>query len=107
MESLPQTLKEIYQRERAMLPSDDEFDSKLINYTDVLRGYYFLVDYFQSLGSDEKFLAGLKDHNLLASALLRQAVSFGGKPKWTDPMDIAATLFYGIVKNHAFHDGNK
>lgn len=107
MESLPQTLKDMYRRERAMLPSDDEFENKHINYTDVLRGYYFLVDYFQSLDSGEKFLAGLKDHNLLASALSRQVVGFGGKQKWTDPMDIAATLFYGIAKDHAFHDGNK
>lgn len=107
MESLPQTLKKMYQREREMLPSDEEFDVKHINYTDVLRGYYFLVDYFQSLDSDEKFLAGLKDHNLLASALSRQVVGFGGKQKWTDPIDIAATLYYGIAKNHAFHDGNK
>ncbi|UAC04825.1 Fic family protein [Geobacter sulfurreducens] len=68
---------------------------------------HFLVDYFQSLDSGEKFLAGLKDHNLLASALSRQVVGFGGKQKWTDPMDIAATLFYGIAKDHAFHDGNK
>lgn len=107
MESLPQTLKKMYQREREMLPSDDEFDAKHINYTDVLRGYYFIVDYFQSLDLDEKFLAGLKDHNLLASALSRQVVGFRGKLKWTDPMDIAATLYYGIAKDHAFHDGNK
>ncbi len=54
MESLPQRLKDMYRRERAMLPGDDEFENRHINYTDVLRGYYFLVDYFQSLDSGEK-----------------------------------------------------
>lgn len=106
MESLPQNLREMYNRERGMLPSDEEFVN-VINYTDVLKGYYFLVDYFQNLITAEKFLAGLRDHNLLASALSRQVVGFGGKQKWTNPLDVAATLFYGLAKDHAFHDGNK
>jgi len=89
MESLPKNLKEMYYRERALLPSDEE------------------VDYFLSLNPTESFLAGLRDHNLLASALSRQVVGFGGKLKWSNPLDIAATLFYGLAKDHAFHDGNK
>src|SRR5207249_1336251 len=50
---------------------------------------------------------GLKDIGLLQSAVGRQHVSFGGKAKWTNHFDICATLFFGLIKNHAFHDANK
>jgi death-on-curing protein len=52
-------------------------------------------------------IVGPKDVNLLHSALSRQFVSLGRKYKWTDKYAIVGTLFYGLVKNHAFHDGNK
>lgn len=52
-------------------------------------------------------LVGLRSKDLLASAITRQNVSFGGKIKYTNPIEICATLFYGLVKNHAFLDGNK
>ena len=37
----------------------------------------------------------------------RQHASFGGKSKWTDDFDVCATLFYGLIKDHPFHDANK
>ena len=52
-------------------------------------------------------LIGVRDLNLLGSAIGRQSASFGGKTKYTNPVDICATLFYGLVKNHSFSDGNK
>ncbi|PDX84332.1 hypothetical protein CGS59_05930 [Faecalibacterium prausnitzii] len=52
-------------------------------------------------------LVGLRSADLLGSALGRQIVSFGGRKKYTDSIEICATLFYGLVKDHAFHDGNK
>nr|WP_320131869.1 Fic family protein [uncultured Holophaga sp.] len=51
--------------------------------------------------------AGLSSGNLLASAISRQSVSFGGISKWSDPMLATSSLFFGLVKNHAFLDGNK
>lgn len=73
---------------------------------DVLRAHFLLVDFFfderQGIGG-----AGPRDLNLLHSAVNRQLVSFGGKRKWTDKFDICATLFYGLNKNHPFHDCNK
>jgi prophage maintenance system killer protein len=41
------------------------------------------------------------------SAVDRQYVSYDGSLKWTDKYDIAATLFFGLIKNHPFYDANK
>ncbi len=49
--------------------------------------------------------AGVRDHNLLASALSRpHNLAAYGKP---DVADLAAAYGYGISRNHAFVDGNK
>ena len=37
----------------------------------------------------------------------RSVVTFGGRSKWTDHLDLCATLFYGLIKDHPFHDCNK
>jgi death-on-curing protein len=82
----------------------------LINCEDVLRAYFILADYFtdESSGEEiERMFVGLRSEPLLASAITRQIVSFGGKNKYTDSIEICSTLFYGLVKNHAFLDGNK
>jgi len=50
---------------------------------------------------------GVKDPNLLASAVSRQYTSLGGEPKYKTLGHMAAALFYGIALNHAFHNGNK
>jgi len=50
-------------------------------------------------------IAGLRDENLLESALARPQHLFAcGKPTMTD---LAAAYAAGIVKNHPFLDGNK
>jgi death-on-curing family protein len=90
-----------------MLPEDYEIPSGFVNYSDVLDGYYLLADYFYTIDHEDKFLFGLKSPSLLSSALSRQYVSFGVTSKWKTIFEIASTLFFGLVKNHAFHDGNK
>ena len=52
-------------------------------------------------------MIGLRDPNLFCSAIARQHVEFGGRVKWSNAYEIAASLFFGLVKNHPFHDGNK
>lgn len=81
----------------------------LINVSDVLRAYFSLADYFSDPSSDsaETMLVGLRSADLLYSALSRQCVSYAGKTKYSNPIDICSTLFFGMVKNHAFSDGNK
>ena len=107
MKALPPDLLSEYNRERLLLPDDDEIPAGFINYSDILDGYYLMADHFYTSYPDEKFLFGLKHPNLLCSAVSRQFTSLGGTFKWQTVFEIAATLFYGIVKNHAFHDGNK
>lgn len=51
--------------------------------------------------------AGVRDENLLESALARpqQLYAYGDSPP--DLADLAATLAYGLARNHPFVDGNK
>lgn len=51
-------------------------------------------------------LAGLRDEGLLEGALARprQKWKYQRKP---DLATLAAAYAFGLVKNHAFHDGNK
>ena len=51
--------------------------------------------------------SGIKDQNLLESAVSRQHVGYGTKLKYDTPVSNAATLCYGICLNHSFHNGNK
>jgi death-on-curing protein len=52
-------------------------------------------------------LAGVRDENLLQSALARpQQLHAYGDPA-PDLADLAASLAHGIARNHAFVDGNK
>lgn len=50
---------------------------------------------------------GPKDIGLLQSALARPHTSFDGRVKWRTVHEKAATLLYGLIKNHPFHDANK
>lgn len=110
MEHLPEKLKAEYEREHNAIPDIECISAPLVNISDVLRAYFILADYFTDPSSGqniEPMLIGVKDRGLLSSAVCRQVVSFAGKAKYTDPLDICATLFFGLAKNHAFHDGNK
>ena len=49
---------------------------------------------------------GLRDRNLLASAAARPEQTFYYNPEATLG-ELAATLGWGLIKNHAFVDGNK
>jgi death-on-curing protein len=51
--------------------------------------------------------AGVREENLLESALARpqQLYAYGDPPP--DLADLAATLAYGLARNHPFVDGNK
>lgn len=51
--------------------------------------------------------SGVRDDNMLESALARpqQLYAYGDPPP--DLADLAATLAYGIARNHPFVDGNK
>lgn len=73
---------------------------------EALHAHFLLVDYFFTVGEGIGGI-GPKSIELLHSALGRQFVQFGGKPKWKDRVEICATLMFGLIKNHPFHDANK
>ena len=51
--------------------------------------------------------SGVRDENLLASAVNTPFQTFMGNDLYPSIYDKAAQLCYGIVKNHPFTDGNK
>lgn len=112
MENINENLRQQYDYERKMLSVHSDWPQKVKNVNiltceDVLRGYYLLADFFLQSDQEEKMYVGLKNVSLLESAVGRQIVSFGNRYKWDSIESIAATLFFGLIKNHAFHDGNK
>lgn len=50
---------------------------------------------------------GPRDPNLLHSAVYRQFAGFAGEDKWETSYERCATLIFGLVKDHPFHDANK
>ena len=110
MQYLPDDLKRELNFLTKNNPDIDGLVHPLINLSDSFRAYFILIHYFTDSSTDEdqeKMMVGIRSIDLLASALSRQTVSFGGKLKYTDPIDICSTLFFGMVKNHSFNDGNK
>ena len=77
-----------------------------LSHEDVVYIHEELVEDFAS-SPDPIEPPGLRDANLLESALSRQTASFAGHEKYKTIDGLAASLFYGICQNHAFHNGNK
>jgi death-on-curing protein len=50
---------------------------------------------------------GIRDENLLASAVLTPQSSFGGKSPYADLVEIAGAYLFYLCGNHPFIDGNK
>lgn len=95
-----------YKRWLNIVGDDPYHQDCIIGIHDVLRAHFLLLDYFLD-GGEGVGGVGPKDLNLLHSAVSRQVVGYGGKKKWTDDFSLCATLFYGLIKNHPFHDCNK
>lgn len=107
MEFLAPPIRKEYERWVAQIdPVDPYSGANTIGLIDVLKAHFLVADYFYQ---EEEGIGGIgpKNLDLLHSALYRQFIGFGGVTKWTYKFDICATLFYGLIKNHAFHDANK
>jgi len=52
-------------------------------------------------------LAGIRDRNLLESAVMQPMASFGGQYLHEDVFQMAAAYLFHVVKNHSFIDANK
>src|SRR5262245_23058205 len=84
----------------------DEAPMETLTEEDVLRIYARLVADF---ANDDDPIAprGVRSAALLASAVGRQHTGIGGRLKYPEPTDNAATLLYGICHDHPFVNGNK
>ena len=105
MQQIAEHLYQDYLRFKKEIPGQ-KFDPPLLNYDDVLKAHYLICEYFEK-NQGSKSMYGVRSMQLLGSAIGRQITSFAGKNKWKNEFEIMATLFYGLVKNHPFHDGNK
>jgi death-on-curing protein len=72
----------------------------MISEKEVLEIHAILIERFG--GSD-----GVRDSELLDSALNRPYQTFDGQELYPTPIDKAAAILESIVKNHPFTDGNK
>ena len=111
MQFVSEEIEKLY-KEALKKCHDVEIDSKYMNVSDILKAHYILADYFtdKSAYEETEYLGmsiGVRDYNLIASAVGRQVTGYGGKLKYENNLDICATLFFGLVKNHAFVDCNK
>jgi len=52
-------------------------------------------------------LSGIRDENLLHSAVNSPRATFGQRELYSSIYDKAAALVYHIARNHPFNDGNK
>ncbi|HKV71411.1 MAG TPA: Fic family protein [Gemmatimonadales bacterium] len=72
----------------------------------VLRAHFLIAERFRKHG-EGMLGVGPRSLHLLHSAVSRQSVSLGGTLKWNTLFEVAATLYFGIVTDHAFVDANK
>ena len=106
MEFVSPALEAEYHRWLEKLDNRTAFSQGAIGVSDVLRAHFAIADYF--VGLDEGIGGiGPRDVDLLQSAASRQHVAFGRVEKWPKGLEKAATLLFGLVKDHPFHDANK
>jgi len=107
MEFLHPDIEKEYQRWIQLVGEEDPYSSRYtVGLHDVLRAHFLIADFF--LESDYGIGGvGPRDLNLLHSAIYRQFISYGGKEKWPGSYEKCATLMFGLVKDHPFHDANK
>ena len=107
MEILAEPIRREYERWGRMVGLEDPYASpSTLGILDVLRAHFLIADFFYEIGVG---LGGVgpRDLNLLHSAVSRQFTEFGSAKKWTNGFETCATLFYGLIKDHPFHDANK
>lgn len=100
-------LQEDYERWKAEIGEDIYLTPKTIGILDVLRAHYLIIDFFATEHGEGVGGIGPKNLTLLHSTLNRQFSGYNGIVKWKTDYETCASLFWGLVKNHTFHDVNK
>ena len=107
MEDFAPPIAEEYERWRGDIGEDDPYKGPdRVGIHDILLAHFLIADFFYKEGSG---LGGIgpKNIDLLHSAAYRQHISYEGKPRWNTFLEIVGTLFFGLIKDHPFHDANK
>src|SRR5690349_4043586 len=107
MEFLHESVHGEYVRWTKLVGNNDPYESqRTIGLQDVIRAHFLIIDFFlekdYGVGG-----VGPRSLDLLHSAIYRQFISYGGREKWPGDLDKCATLLFGLVKDHPFHDANK
>lgn len=96
-----------YKRWASLVDPDDQYDTReTVGLLDVLRAHFLIADFFYGRESGMGGI-GPRDIGLLQSSVYRQFVAYGGTNKWKTPYEKAATLLFGLITDHPFHDANK
>ena len=92
-----------------LLEECGRFNDCVIDIVDVLNAHFSIIDYFLENGKGKKGVGGIGpiDKGLLSSAVAAQKTEYSGSLKWNTDFEKCAALFYGLIKNHPFHDYNK
>lgn len=77
-----------------------------LNKEEVLKIHEELTADFESM-EDPIYPAGLRDSDLLESALFHSQTGYEGHVKYPTVESVGAALMYALSNNHAFHNGNK
>jgi death-on-curing family protein len=107
MEYMSEELKCDYYRWKEIIGDDPYQGYHTVGILDVLRAHYLIVDFFCNEYGDGVGGIGPKDINILHSTISRQSSSYDKYVKFTNNFEVCATLFWGLIKNHPFHDVNK
>jgi len=93
----------------AFLEESEQFIDCAISIVDVLNAHFSIIDYFFENGEGEKRVGSIGpiDKGLLTSTVAAQKTEYSGNLKWKTDYEKCAALFYGLIKNHPFHDYNK
>jgi death-on-curing family protein len=99
---------DVFERCLSEFPDDPYASDRSVGILEVLRAHFLIIDYFVSERDGEGIGGiGVKDKNLLHSAVYRQFIAYQGQEKYKTDLEKCATLVYGIVCNHPFYDANK
>jgi prophage maintenance system killer protein len=107
MDLLSKELQEDYERWVVEIGEDIYISQKTIGILDVLRAHYLIIDFFAYERNEGVGGVGPRSLSLLHSTLSRQFSGYSETIKWKTDLEICASLFWGLIKNHAFHDVNK
>lgn len=79
---------------------------EVLSAEEVEKIHFAIADDF-SRGGDPISPAGIRDQNLLESAVFRPQTAMGDERKYPTVAMAGAAVFHSLALNHAFHNGNK